>query len=339
MPDPSARVPPHALALTAVCGALWVFVLVSLGAFTTSIGAGMVFPDWPLSNGSFNPAGWLSDLAMFAEHSHRLSAGVMTVIALVLFFWVRRVERRAWLRRLAGWALALVVLQAVVGGLRVLLERHHVEMIDTTVGRLFAMAHACLAQVFVCALLALAAGLSRGWCTAERSEYSVAARRWGVFCCALLFVQLAVAAVMRHSGAGLAITSFPWSTPEGGLLPASWDFRVAIHFAHRALALVLALALPLFLTKLRADPAAGSGVRRLGAAVVALLSVQIGLGVASVLTLRNPQVTTAHVLAGALLLATTFLLTLFTQRSRLEPTPVTAVPVTVHAGQLTPTAA
>ena len=56
-----------ALAWFAAFGTVWVFVLVILGAFTTSIGAGMVFSDWPLSNGSLNPPGWMNDLAMFAD--------------------------------------------------------------------------------------------------------------------------------------------------------------------------------------------------------------------------------------------------------------------------------
>ncbi|HXN36139.1 MAG TPA: cytochrome oxidase assembly protein, partial [Opitutaceae bacterium] len=106
-----------ALAAFSALSAAWVFVLVSLGAFTTTIGAGMAFPDWPLSNGSLNPPGWLTHLDMFAEHSHRLSAGVMTILTTVLAFWVWRAESRAWLRRLAYFALALVVAQAVLGGL------------------------------------------------------------------------------------------------------------------------------------------------------------------------------------------------------------------------------
>ncbi|HLP07323.1 MAG TPA: COX15/CtaA family protein [Opitutaceae bacterium] len=321
MPNPSyARVHPHALALAAASGALWVFVLVSLGAFTTSIGAGMAFPDWPLSNGSLNPTGWLTDLAMFAEHSHRLSAAAMTGISLVLLVWIRRVEPRRWVRHLAGWTLALVFAQALLGGLRVLLERHTIAELETTLGRLFAMAHAGLAQVFVCAVLALAVGVSHRWATAPLEEYSPKTRHWGLVCCALLLVQLAVAAVMRHSFAGLAIPSFPWSNPEGGVLPAAWDFRVGIHFAHRLLALVLVCALPFFVTKLRGDPAAGSGIRRLGALVVALLAAQIALGAASVLTHRSPQITTAHVFVGALLLAGTFLLTLLAHRARIEST-------------------
>ncbi len=152
----------------AALGAGWVFVLVLLGAFTTSIGAGMIFPDWPLSNGSINPDGWLTDVAMFAEHSHRLSAGLMAALTLVIAVWVWCTDARAWLRWLAVAAFALVMAQALLGGLRVLLDHLHIESIETSVGRLFAMGHAVLAQVFVCALIAIALSLSRPWMERKR---------------------------------------------------------------------------------------------------------------------------------------------------------------------------
>src|SRR5580658_1169133 len=104
-----------ALAVFSAAAAAWVFVLVTLGAFTTSIGAGMAFSDWPLSNGSLNPQGWLTNIAMFAEHSHRLSAGLMTILTGILAFWAWSTEARAWLRKLAYFAAGLVVAQAVVG--------------------------------------------------------------------------------------------------------------------------------------------------------------------------------------------------------------------------------
>src|SRR5260221_8385136 len=87
-----------ALALFAAVGGIWVFLLVTLGASTTSIGAGMAFPDWPLSNGSINPEGWLRDLSMFAEHSHRLTGMMMGLITVSLAVWLWRREARPWLR-------------------------------------------------------------------------------------------------------------------------------------------------------------------------------------------------------------------------------------------------
>ena len=140
------------LAWFAGVGSLWVFVLVFLGAYTTSTNSGMAFPDWPLSNGSINPPGWLTELDKFAEHSHRLSASFMGLITIAIAVWVHRTDSRIWLRRLALFAVTLVIFQGVVGGLRVLLDARHVNLVNTSVGRLFAMLHACLAQLFVCNL-------------------------------------------------------------------------------------------------------------------------------------------------------------------------------------------
>jgi cytochrome c oxidase assembly protein subunit 15 len=306
-----------ALAWFAAFGTLWVFVLVILGAFTTSIGAGMVFADWPLSNGSLNPPGWMDDLAMFAEHSHRLSAGVMSTITILLAAWLWKTEERAWLRKLAIAAVVLVLLQALVGGLRVLLDNLHVAMVDTSVGRLFAMLHACLAQLFVCNLIAITVSCTPGWIKGG-VVLDDSVRRAGVVCCALLFIQLAIAAVMRHSFAGLAIPTFPYSTADGGLLPEAWNFRVAIHFAHRAMAVVLAVALIWFSYKVRLDQRASIALRTGASLLVGLISIQIVLGAQIIWTQRSAATTTGHVAVGALTLAVTFWLTWVASRARVE---------------------
>jgi heme a synthase len=307
------------LAAFSALAAAWVFILVALGAFTTSIGAGMAFPDWPLSNGSLNPTGWLTNLAMFAEHSHRLSAGLMTVLTGSLAVWMWRSESREWLRRLSYFAAGLVVAQAVVGGLRVRLDPVQVAAVDTSLGRLFAMLHACLAQAFACTLVAIAVSCSRAWI--ERPiPVGPGARRAGVFCCAALFLQLGIAAVMRHSFAGLAIPTFPWSTPEGGLLPAFWSFRVGIHFAHRVMACVIALAVAVFAVAIWRDRGAPLGMRTGASFLVSLVAFQILLGAAVIKTLRDPLITTGHVLVGALTLVTAFWLTWLAHRDAVERT-------------------
>ena len=295
------------LAWFATLGGVWVFVLVMLGAFTTSIGAGMIFLDWPLSNGSLNPDGWLSDIMMFAEHSHRLSAGMMSIITIAIWVAVWKKEARAWVRNVALFAVVLVLVQALVGGLRVMLD--HIFLDSVSVGRLFAMLHACLAQIYVCTLLAIALALSATWmkgATRERDDRLVRVGRW---CCGLLLLQLAIAAVMRHSYAGMAIPTFPLSSAEGDVLPTFWNFRVGIHFAHRVMAVVLSVALITYAVKLMKARLSVPSI-----AIVVLLFAQVALGAYVIWSGRNPYVTTGHVLVGALLLATTFGATLWTSR-------------------------
>src|SRR5215212_9399645 len=125
-----------ALAVFAGIGSVWVFLLVTLGAFTTSIGAGMAFPDWPLSNGSINPAGWLENLSMFAEHSHRLTGMMMGLITIGIAAWLWLREDRAWLRQLGWWALGIVIVQGILGGQRVTLDAIAVPGFQMSLGQM-----------------------------------------------------------------------------------------------------------------------------------------------------------------------------------------------------------
>jgi heme a synthase len=315
----AARTSDHkpALALFAGVGAAWVFVLVTLGAFTTSIGAGMAFPDWPLSNGSVNPPGWLTDVAMFAEHSHRLSGTLMGLITIGLVIWLHRREGRRWLRQLAWWALAIVVVQGVLGGTRVLLDGVAVPGFHMSLGQMLRVPHGVLAQIYVCLLIAIAVGCTKNW-IARPVPVAARVRTLGVICCALMLVQLVIATMMRHNGAGLAIPTFPHSTPQGDWLPAHWDFRIGLHFAHRAMAVVLTFALAAFVWVIRRDPAATLALRAGASALLTLVVLQILLGMQIIQTFRKADVTTSHVVVGAVLLATIFWLTWVAHRDRIE---------------------
>jgi cytochrome c oxidase assembly protein subunit 15 len=309
------------LAWSATLGSVWVFVLVTLGAFTTSIGAGMAFPDWPLSHGSVNPEGWLTDLAMFAEHSHRLSGAVMGLITIGLAVWLHLREERAWLRRLGWWALFIVVVQGLIGGKRVLLDGLPVPGFEMTLGQMLRIPHGVLAQVFVCVLFAIAAGLSRTWIERNGGLSGASAettRRLGFWCLFLLLTQLWIAAAMRHNYAGMAIPYFPWSTAERDWLPLAWDYRVTLHFAHRVMAVVLAVVIGLYVRALWRDPAVSPFLRRLGLGLLVLLAVQILLGGKIIWTGRNAYITTLHVIIGALTLATTFLAVFFSSRTAVD---------------------
>lgn len=314
----NARYKP-ALAWFATLGSAWVFVLVMLGAFTTSIGAGMAFPDWPLSNGSLNPEGWLTDVAMFAEHSHRLSGATMGLITIGLAVWLALSETRAWVRRLGWAALAIVILQGIIGGQRVRLDAWHLFGWQMSIGQMLRIPHGILAQIYVIVLFAIAAALSRAWIEAPLSSRAISRRvqRVGIFCTALVLVQLVVAATMRHVHAGLAIPTFPL-TPQGELIPSVWNFHIGIHFTHRALALILSVALVWYALAVWREPTATPLFRRIAFLMVTALAIQVALGVAVIWSTRNPYYTTAHVIVGACTLALTFLLTWFAHRNWLE---------------------
>jgi cytochrome c oxidase assembly protein subunit 15 len=285
-----------------------------MGAFTTSIGAGMAFPDWPLSNGSINPEGWLRDIYMFAEHSHRLFGMVMGLLAIGTVVWLHRQEPRRWVRRLGWTALAIVIVQGLIGGKRVLLDSIHVPGFELTLGQMLTIPHGILAQIYVCVLFAIAASLSRPWLSGAAQAVPAGLRRAAIALVGLLLVQLVIAAVMRHNMAGLAIPTFPHSGPDGAWWPASTDFRVSIHFAHRLMALLLTAAILALAFATWRSPGASAGLRRLALALVALLLGQIILGAATVLSLRDPYFTTGHVITGALLLAVSFLLAFWMHR-------------------------
>ncbi len=310
-----------ALASFAKLGSIWVFVLVTLGAFTTTIGAGMAFADWPLSNGSVNPHGWLTEIDKFAEHSHRLSGAAMGLITIILAVWLHLAEARAWLRRLGYWALVIVIAQGYIGGRRVQLDATHLPGFEMSLGQILRIPHGILAQVYVCLLFAIAAGLSRAWI--ERHAGASAApskgvRQIGGWCTVLLFAQLTVAVTMRHNYAGMAIPTFPLSTADGHLLPASWDYRVVLQFTHRVLAALLGVGILAYGHVLWREKTLSLRLRASSFLLVALIALQITLGATIIWTGRSIVVTTGHVVVGALTLAVTFLVTFIVHRDRVE---------------------
>lgn len=310
-----------ALAWFAALGSAWVFVLVALGALTTTIGAGMAFPDWPLSNGSVNPHGWLTEIDKFAEHSHRLSGAVMGLVTIVLAVWLHRREARRWLRRLGWWALGIVIFQGLVGGKRVLLDNLAVPGFEMTLGQMLRLPHGMLAQVYVCMLFAIVAGLSRPWTGNALGRSTRRVRLLGALCLFLFFLQLAVAVTMRHNHAGMAIGTFPFSAPGGALLPAHWDYRVALHFAHRILAALIALAVLAYGHWLWREAGLPRWLRATGLLLIGLVGAQIWLGAKTIWTGRSVTMATSHVVLGALTLAAAFVLVFLTLRDKIESQP------------------
>lgn len=100
-------------------------LLIWWGAATTTEKAGMAFADWPLSQGSLNPDGWLKHLPYFLEHGHRLLASMVGFLTLGLFAtaFVRSGKNVIELVVVVAALAAMVVLVAMGGAEKMVMER------------------------------------------------------------------------------------------------------------------------------------------------------------------------------------------------------------------------
>jgi heme a synthase len=278
--------------------------LIFVGGLVTSTGSGLAVPDWPLSFGQVFPR---MVGGVFYEHGHRMVAAGVGFATLLFAIVVWLCERRRTVRVLALAALATVVAQGLLGGLTVIL------LLPPAVS----VAHACLAQAFLCLTVALAVITDPRWETSrplrERSDSSVTVLT--VATAIAVYVQLILGAVMRHTGAGLAIPDFPLAF--GGIVPPFDRPGVAIHFAHRLGAVVVATFVIWSLAVVRAHYGAERRLTRPALAAAVLVIAQVTLGALTVWTAKAVLPTTAHVAVGAALLATTFALAL--RSARLVP--------------------
>jgi heme a synthase len=165
-----------------------VFFLLMAGGLVTSHEAGLAVPDWPLSYGRFMPP-MVGNI--FWEHGHRMIAGFVALLTLATAVTVQRLESRAWVRRLAWAAFAMVFLQAVLGGLTVLL------MLPPAVS----IAHACLGQTFFCVTIALAYYSSPSGLARSRAEDgALGPGRLAAMTFGFVYLQLILGAAVRHTG-------------------------------------------------------------------------------------------------------------------------------------------
>ncbi len=310
----------------AILTALATLFLICLGGLVTSKGVGMSVPDWPTTYGYsmffFPFSKWVGGI--FYEHSHRLVASAVGLLTVALAVWLWLQEPRRWLRWLGIVAVFGVVLQGVLGGLRVAWLKDELGIF-----------HAALAQLFFVLVCAIALFTSRWWTSAAKLPVRDRSGLGYLYqaLTALIFLQLILGATMRHQHAGLAISDFPLA--HGKLWPALdpdsiarynqerletaalnpiTPFAVGLQMAHRVLAFLL-LAGVLWQACLTIRQLGRSHpVTRLSIAWVGLSVGQAVLGAATIWTNKAADVATAHVAGGALSLLTGAMLVLVARR-------------------------
>jgi cytochrome c oxidase assembly protein subunit 15 len=249
-------------------------------------------------------------------------SGIGAVVLLGAVVWVRNEPAQLRLRQLGWLAFALVQVQGLLGGLRVVLFKNEIGIF-----------HGALAQVFLVLLCSIALFTSSWWrdmpARVVRMVDRKGLRQLFLFGTVLIFTQLVIGATMRHQHAGLAIRDFPlayhklWPPLDADSLRAYNQtrlevgehdditaFQIILQMVHRMVALLIFCAVAFAAW----SACRYSGVRhplaKLSLTWLGLILLQITLGAFTIWSNKAADIATAHVVVGALSLVTGSLLTI-----------------------------
>ena len=252
-------------------------LLICSGGMVTSKNVGLAVPDWPTTFGYnmflFPVSKWVGGILF--EHTHRLMGSLVGLLTIVLAAWLWVSEPRQWVRNLGVIALFLVIVQGILGGLRVTMMKDHIGIF-----------HACVAQAFLGLLVFIAVVTTRFWqsigsgaCDSIKPELL---KPLAITITIAIYVQLGLGATMRHQHRDLAILDFP--TANGAWIPDTsatalakmnaWRdaralsdvsaFQIWLQMAHRFLALLIAVAIIAFCSRVwrdRREVVVGAGAK------------------------------------------------------------------------------
>jgi heme a synthase len=289
-------------------------LLIAAGGMVTSTDSGLAVPDWPNTYGQFMFSFPLEKMVggIFYEHGHRMIASTVGFLTILLAVWTWKADSRRWMRWLGVAALGAVIVQGILGGITVLL------LLPAPVS----IGHAGLAQLFFCLTISLALFTSPGWTRAQTAVDDRTLRRFAVATTVMVYGQIILGATMRHIEAGMAIPDFPFAF--GHVLPPFWNAGVAVHFAHRVGAILVTIAILATAGRVWFHHRARRELLRPALLLVLLVLGQVSLGAFVIWSGLQPIVNTAHVVNGALVLATSLVLTLRAFRYRSVEVPETA---------------
>jgi cytochrome c oxidase assembly protein subunit 15 len=265
-----------------------------------------------------------------AHDKENISLAILGAIgAAASFVWPNCEPSPRWLRLMGVAAFIAVVVQGVLGGLRV-------TELDARIG----IFHATLAQLFLLLVSAIALSQTQFW---RRLPFHAQTdcRRYR-FCfvatSCLILGQLVLGATMRHQHAGLAIPDFP--SAYGKLWPdtsaaavSSYNqqrlnvfgdnpitaFQIELQMVHRIMALAILIAVGFAAWRTGHYLGWRHLLARLTLFWFGLVVVQALLGAATIWTGKSADVATAHVACGALCLVTGGLISLLSFRMLASP--------------------
>jgi cytochrome c oxidase assembly protein subunit 15 len=318
-------------------------LLICSGGMVTSKNVGLAVPDWPTTFGYnmflFPVSKWVGGILF--EHTHRLMGSLVGFLTIILAVWLWLREERRWVRSLGLIAVIGVVLQGILGGLRVTMMKDQIGIF-----------HACVAQAFLGLLVFVALVTTNFWRSLANGASALEDRApatpgrdypmqisgsrdiappsltrlsrskaLAIAITVAIYVQLALGATMRHQHRDLPILDFP--TANGAWIPDTsaaalekinvWRdarglsdvtaFQIWLQMAHRFLALIIAIGVITFALRVRRDAPRFAALKRLSMFWVVLVICQIALGALTIWSNKAADVATAHVALGAVMLS------------------------------------
>ena len=270
--------------------AIATFALMVVGAATRVMNAGLACPDWPLCYGQWIPSQQMN-LQVFLEWFHRLDASLIgfSTLALVGLSWWYRRHLPTWLLPSAIAALALILLQGVLGGLTV------TQLLRFDI----VTAHLATALLFFATLIVIAIGLTPYRGTGMVGKLT----GMGMVATGLVYLQCLLGGLVgsrwaAHQCLTVSQLCTVMNSHIIGVFPATISVLTLVFFAWRAAAIH-----PL--------------LKKLAFSAGGLVALQVFLGVATLkLHLQVEPLTITHHSIGALLVATLVAFTTFALRDR-----------------------
>ena len=304
----------------------------------TSKNVGLAVPDWPTTFGynmfRFPVSKWVGGILF--EHTHRLMGSLVGFLTIILAVWLWLCDDRRWVPNLGMIAVVGVILQGILGGLRVTMMKDQIGIF-----------HACVAQAFLGLLVFIALVTTQFWRSLAfgvrghvrafesgdmpphskdahgDSKKLAALKTLPVAITVAIYIQLALGATMRHQHRDLAILDFP--TANGAWLPDTsvralakinaWRdaralsdvsaFQIWLQMAHRFLALLIAIGVIVFCLRVWRLRNSSRALILSGLSIlwVALVLCQIALGGWVIWSNKAADIATAHVALGAVMLS------------------------------------
>ena len=302
--------------------------LIFVGALIKSHEVGLSVPDWPTSYGKQMFSFPFSEMVggIFYEHGHRLFATIVGFFTLLQFIVLSFTDHPLWVKKMSFIALVLVITQGLLGGMTVIFF----------LPPQISIVHGVLAQIFFVSIIFIAYSLSDSRLNKKKESYPLFIKRGALIITLLVFVQLVLGALVRHTSSGLAIPDFP---KMGGMwIPTFSDnmvnninvelfdknldmvskWQVVIHFLHRLGAFIITLALTFIIYKFRNMLEKNTIESKILILLSVLLLIQIILGATTVITEKLPFVASFHVVTGAALLGCCALFVMVTQSNKIK---------------------